>query len=158
MEPDGPVIVFAHDWVLQWLPLRMALNTGIVRPDRIQPRRVDDVYTRWVRNVFTSRAVASLTTHVPFGDGFRFDVMVDRVTAIAERTCWALEVVQVDTAEPTNRFHFSRSMDARSAVQCPVGQVGQSSCHDLLEIALLPPAPVHEGNIFFCEGNKRIVL
>ena len=43
MEPDRPVIILALDWIRQRAPLRMALDADIVRLDRIQPRRVQNV-------------------------------------------------------------------------------------------------------------------
>ena len=43
LKADGPVVVFAFDGILQRLPLRMALNTGIVSSYKVESSGVHDI-------------------------------------------------------------------------------------------------------------------
>ena len=43
LKPDRPVVVLAFDRIRQRLPLRMALDAGVVGADEVELRRIDDV-------------------------------------------------------------------------------------------------------------------
>src|SRR5439155_6822825 len=57
MESHGPIEVPSLDRVVERLPLRVALDARVVRPDEVEPRRVDDRGCRGAGGVLTSRAV-----------------------------------------------------------------------------------------------------
>src|SRR5262245_36654130 len=86
MEPDRPVVILPFDRILQRLALRMTLNAGVVRADKIEFGRIDDIQPGGIRGMLTSGPVAAFTSDIPFRYWFRPDVIVDRMTAIAERS------------------------------------------------------------------------
>src|SRR5438477_1927545 len=94
MEPDGPVVVLAKHRVGKRLPLRMALDAGIVRPYEIELRGVDDVGRGRLPDVLAAGTVAALAADVPLGDRLRLRVEVHRMAAIAERPGRPLHVVR----------------------------------------------------------------
>ena len=115
MEPDGPVVVLAFHRILQWLALRMTLDAGVIGGDEVQLRRVDDVHARRIGRMIAARSVTSLTSDVPFGYGFRLDVVIDGVTSIAERSGRTFIIVGRIKAAPTNPCSAARN---RRATTC----------------------------------------
>ena len=94
VEPDRPVVVFAVDRIGQRLPLRMALDAGIVGMRRI---RAVPGFTIFVRE---ARATCSLPgpwhlSHPTFHSVtvLVVDVVIHRMAAVAERARRALHVV-----------------------------------------------------------------
>lgn len=94
LESHRPVVILTADWVLQWLPLRMALDAGVVGLNKIKAGRIHDVGTRGVRNMVPSWPVTSFTAHIPFGNRFCFDGIVHRMAAVAKWACRALKIVR----------------------------------------------------------------
>src|SRR5262245_39906243 len=71
----------------------MTLNTSVICTNEIQFSGVHYVRSTWIRGMLTAWSMASLTAHVPFLDGFCFDVVVDGMAAIAQRPCRTFHVV-----------------------------------------------------------------
>ena len=90
MKAYRPVVILTADRITQGLALRVALNAGVRCPNEIEPCWIHDIRAAWIRRMFTSRAVAAFAADIPFGYGFGFDVVIDRVTAVAQRSRWTL--------------------------------------------------------------------
>lgn len=156
VEPDGPIVVFAFDWVLQRLSLRMALDTGIVRTNEVETRGIDDVCSRGMRNMQAPRPVASLTADIPFGYRFRLDVVIHRMAAIAKRTRGPLEVVRRIQGRPPVRSILDEVWPPDLVCNVPLGRQYEVVITNFFEIALLPSASVHQGDVILAECNQRI--
>src|SRR5579871_2921340 len=85
MEPDGPVVILAVDRIAQWLALRMALDAGVVRADKVEPGRIDDIRPARIRRVFAPGTMAALAADVPFLHRLCLDVVIDRVATVTQR-------------------------------------------------------------------------
>src|SRR5450432_2264326 len=107
MKPNGPVIVFAFDWVAKRLTLGMALDAGVVRLDKIESGGVDDVSARRMRNVSAAGAVALFAADVPLGYAVVLDVIVHRMTPVAERSGGTFGVIgRIESGPPIGAvFH-----------------------------------------------------
>src|SRR6185436_184726 len=81
---DGPVVVAALNGIGPRLSLRVALDTDIDGPNDVERAWVDDRVGVLVADMLTARAMASLTTDVPLRHGSGLDVVVHRMTAVAQ--------------------------------------------------------------------------
>src|SRR5215472_2174992 len=61
-----PVVIFPGDGILQRTALRMALDTDVIGCHKTLTDGVHDIRARRMLDMFAPRAVASLTTHIPF--------------------------------------------------------------------------------------------
>ncbi len=93
MVPDGPVVIFAGDRILNRASLRMALDAGVVRMDVIHPRGVQNVGSRRMRDVLAPRPVAPLAAYIPLGHRLILDVVIHRMAPIASRPGRPFQVV-----------------------------------------------------------------
>ncbi len=103
-------------------------------------------------------AMATLAAYVPLGHGFCFQVVVNRMTAVAERAGRPLEVIGRVKWHPPVRSIFDEigSLDLVSDV--PLSRKGKIVVSYLLEVALFPFAAVNECDVVLFEVNNRIWL
>lgn len=99
-EADGPVVVFAFDWIGERLSLRVALHAGVVGADIVELVGIDDVGFRGMDDVFAAGAVAFFAADIPFGDLFGLEVVVDGVAAVAGRSGGPVEVGRAIEGNP----------------------------------------------------------
>src|SRR5690349_483044 len=79
----------------------MTLNADIVRLNIVQTGGVNDVGSRWTADMVAPRPVALFTANVPLRDRFRLDVVIDGMTAVAERSRWTRRVrLRVELGPP----------------------------------------------------------
>ena len=81
----GPVVSLPFDLLRERLSLGVASNTSVARGDVVHLRRIEDVRSQGMRDVFAARAVAAFASDVPLGDLFGMNVVADGVTAVASR-------------------------------------------------------------------------
>ncbi len=158
VKPYGPVIIFAFNRVLERLPLRVALNTGIVRLNKAETGGIDNVGARRPRDMFASRPMALLTTDVPFGHGLFLDVVIDRMAPVTQWPGRAFEIVGwIKRCPPvTSVLHEIGPPDLICDV--PLRRQNEVVVTDLLKITLLPFAPIDKCDVILCEGNQGIGL
>ena len=134
----------------------MALNASVVGAHKIEARRIDDGRLRRPLHMFTAWPVATFAANVPLGDRFGLDVVIDRVTAVARRSCWAFEIIRrIERGPPVRSvFHEIRSPDL--VCDIPLRRFREIVIPYFLEVALLPFAPVDKGNVIFGEVYERI--
>jgi hypothetical protein len=111
--PNGPIVVFAFNRIVERAALRMALDAHVIGIDIVHLRRIDDIATGGMRRVFASRSVAAFTPDVPLRDLFGPDVVIHRMAAIAGWTRRALHIIGGDKTAPTNPFPWPQNTDAR---------------------------------------------
>src|SRR5262245_34490145 len=92
VKTNGPIVVLALNRILQRLPLGVALNTGVVRPNEVELGRVHDVGLHGTSGVFAAWPMTPFTAHVPFSRCLCLYVVIDRMTAVTQRSCRALHV------------------------------------------------------------------
>src|SRR5437016_815797 len=63
----------------------MALNANVIGLNRIQPRGIHNVRPRRAPYVVAPRTVAFFATHIPLGRRLGLDIIVNGMTAVAER-------------------------------------------------------------------------
>jgi hypothetical protein len=158
VETHRPVIVFPLNRIVQRLSLRMALDTGIVRLNGIEAGRIDNVAAGWASHMIASRAMASLASHIPFGDGLGFDVVVDGMTPVAKRTRWPFHVVGGIQRRPPVRSILDEVWPPHLVSNIPLRRQDIIIVADLFEIPLLPLAAVYEGDVFLFKSDQRIRL
>ena len=90
---DGPVVGLGANGRLQRPPLGMAGDAGIVGPDVVFSRGVEDGPRPRIGHMGAARAMALLAADIPFRRRLGLDVVIDRMTTVAERACGALHVV-----------------------------------------------------------------
>jgi hypothetical protein len=100
-----------------------------------------------MRNVLRTGPVAAFTAHIPLGDGFGVDVVVDRVTTIAERTSGTFGVVGWIDGSPPVCALFGEVRAPHLILDIPLRRQREIVGAFLLEIALLPLAAVDEGDV-----------
>ena len=112
-----------------------------------------------LRDVLAARSVASLAADVPLGDRLRLDVVVDRVTAVAERSGRPLACCRPDRTAPTSRCSAATKYGAPDLVRhVPLRRQRKVVVADLREIALLPLRSVDERDVVELERQERIRL
>src|SRR6185437_483214 len=137
---DRPVVILALNWIRQGLSLRVALDAVVVGCDIVHVRGIQDVAARRMGDMFASRPMAALATHIPFGHGVRFYVVVDCVTAVTGWPCWTVHVVgRIVRRPPVFAHQIWHPLLMRDVPLC--GQRIMLTA-DLGEIVLFPDAAV----------------
>src|SRR5262245_19685369 len=121
----------------------MALNTRIIRPNKIQFRRVHYIRPSRVAGMFAARTVATLRSHVPFHDGFCFDVVVDGMTTITQRASRPFHIVRWIERYPPVGVRLYEICTPDFVIDVPLSTKREVIIADLLEVSLLPFAAVH---------------
>ena len=100
--------------------------------------------------------VAALAADIPLGDGFGFDVVVDGVTAVAERPRRALGVFgRIEGGPPIRAFRHA--VGAPNLVHhVPLCGEREVIVADLLEVTLLPVAAIDKGDVVDREREQRM--
>jgi len=138
MKSYGPIVVLALDWILQWLSLRVALNTGVVRPNEIQFCRIDNIRPAGIGSVVASRPVTAFTTDVPFLHTLCFDVVVDGMATITQRPRRAFSIVGRIEWHPPIGVGLHEVWTPEFMIHIPLRTQREVIIPDLLEISLLP--------------------
>ncbi len=108
-----------------------------------------------MRNVLTPRSMATFASNIPFGYRFGFDVIVHRMTAVAEGACRALEIVRwIEGSPPVGTILHKVRTTPDLVCDVPLRRQDKVIVADLFKVALLPPASIYKGNIAFCESNE----
>src|ERR1700722_9993429 len=92
VEADRPVIAFAINRGVQWLPLAGALHANIVPTNRIQRSGIYDIQLRGMRYMLAARPMALLAAYIPFRHSLGRDVVVHGVASIAGWSCGPVKV------------------------------------------------------------------
>jgi hypothetical protein len=158
VEPDRPIVVLTEHGVHERLPLRMALDAGIVGPDEIELCRVHDVRRGRLPPVLAARTVATLAADVPLGDRFRLRVVIDRMAPIAERSGRPLHVVRRVKAHPPVRVRLHRVRAPYPVRHVPLRRQRVVIVAELFEVALFPLRAVHERDVVQLECEEWIDL
>src|SRR6202789_3081981 len=86
VRPDAvthrPIVVFSLDRVFERLPLRVALNTGVIRLHIVHPCGIDDGVPSRMFDMDRSCAMTALAGDVPFSHAVVLDVETDRMAAV----------------------------------------------------------------------------
>src|SRR5262245_601886 len=143
MKSYRPVVILALNWILQRLSLRVALNAGVVGSNEIQFCRIDDIRPVGIRSVRASRPVAAFTTDVPLLHAFCFDVVVNGVATITQRSRRAFRVVGRIEWHPPIGVGLDEICTPEFVVDVPLGAEREVIISDLLEVSLLPFAAVN---------------
>jgi hypothetical protein len=93
LEAYGPIVVFSGDRIRQRLSLGMTLDAGVAGAHIIETGRVENVARGWSRNVFAARSVTPLAADVPLGDRLGRNIVIHRMTPVAEGASRPLGVV-----------------------------------------------------------------
>jgi hypothetical protein len=111
----------------------MTLNAGVVGVHRAEAAWIEDSVSHRTRDVSTPRAMATFAADIPLADGLCIDVVVHRVTAIAQRPSRPLEIVRrIERCPPIGSIRVDAAPLSRSV---PVIRLtGPRSC---LEFASL---------------------
>ena len=156
VETHRPCKIPARDQRLKGLSLRMALDTGIVRAHRIEPRRIDDIRARRARRMRRTWPMTLLTTHVPFRDSPGLRVVIYRMAPIAQGTRRTRRIfTRVDGGPPISSHRYVIG-PPNLIHHVPLRTQREVIVADLLKVALLPLAAVGERDVLLLEGNERI--
>src|ERR1700683_1872038 len=74
---NGPVVSLPVDLLRKRMPLGGARNTSVTRGGNIHLRRIQDVSTGGMGNVFAAWTVAAFAAYVPLSDLFGVNVVTD---------------------------------------------------------------------------------
>lgn len=121
------------------------------------PRRSPCVLDReyclgWDVRHAPTRAVAAFAAHVPLGHLLRVNVIINRVTAITERSCWPVEVVTRIKLRPpvtTSRRHLI--LAPFLVHNFPLNGQREIVVADFCEVSLFPNTAINESNLIFGE-------
>src|ERR1700737_3240462 len=125
----------------------MALNTGVVRPDVVHPRGIEDVRARRPPNVLAARTVASLAPYVPLHNLFGVNVVVNGMAAIARRARRPLHIVWRIKRGPPVRAVGHKIRTPYSVDHVPLRPFRKIVVTNFSEIAPLPDAPVDQRDL-----------
>src|ERR1700730_9432349 len=125
----------------------MALNTGVVRPDVVHPRGIEDVRARRPPNVLAARTVASLATYVPLHNLFGVNVVVNGMAAIARRARRPLHIVWRLERGPPIRAVGYKIWTPYSMHDVPLRTFRKIVVTNFSEVALLPDASVDQRDL-----------
>src|SRR6185437_2372292 len=128
----------------------MALNASVTGRHVIHLRRIDDIAARGVRHVLAAGTVASLAADIPFSYLLGVNVVPDRMTAIAKRTCRPVEVVTRIERSPPVASGWRHLIFAPFLVyDFPLHRQRKIIVADLREVSLLPNTAVNERHLIF---------
>jgi len=96
------------------------------------------------------------STRLPFGHRLGLDVVVHRVAAVAKRPRSAASCCRRIVGHPPVGVRLNEVGAPHSIDHVPTGQAAGSNHADLLEVALLPLAPVGECHLVERECLERI--
>ena len=102
--------------------------------------------------------MAFLTADVPFRDGFCINVVIYRVTAVAESAGGTLAVVGGIVAGPPVGVRGYQIRTPLLMSDVPLGAERKEVVADASEVPLFPLAPVDEGDILALKGDERVGL
>src|SRR5579863_8067555 len=108
--------------------------------------------------MLTGWTVAFFTADVPFGHRLLLNVVVDRMTSIAQGTSRTLHIVRRVERSPPVGPVFDEIGPPDLVPYIPLRREDEIIITDFLEVALLPLAPVNKGNILLFETHKRVRL
>ena len=124
----------------------MALDANVVCLNIIQACRIYDISSRWVADVLTSGTMAFIAANVPLSDGFRLNVVIDGMAAVAKRTRRPPRIgLRIELGPPI--------ASRRGVVRAP-DLVRDILLRDFLEIPLLPFGPVQERDVVPLERKQ----
>src|SRR5260370_24338245 len=123
----------------------MALNEGVVGADVVHTRGIQCVSARGMLTMLASRAVAAFATYVPLRHLFGVDVVIDRVAAIACRTCGPLHIVRRIKWRPPVGSIGHEIWPPNTVGDIPLGRFRKIVVSLFREVTLLPTAPVNQG-------------
>src|SRR5271156_312391 len=90
---NGPVVSLPSDLLRKRLSLGVTRDTSVIRSDIVHLRRIEDISTGGMGNVFAAWTVTAFAAYVPLGDLFGVNVITDGVAAVAGRSGRTLHVV-----------------------------------------------------------------
>ena len=117
---------------------------------------IDDGRGHRILDVKAARAVAFLAADVPFGDGLGLDVVVHRMTAVAERSGRTLHLVGRIVLSPPIGAGFDVIPPPRLGSHVPLRRKHEVVVAAFREVPLLPLAAVGERDVFLAKGHQRV--
>jgi len=146
----------AFDRIFPGSALRVTLNAHVVGADRLELRGVHDRFGTLILNVLTSRTVTALAPNVPFRHRFGLDVVVDRMTPIAQGTRRPLHLVIGVHACPPVGARLRGIRAPRLVLDVPLRREDEVVVATFGEVALLPFAAVDERDVANTERDERV--
>src|SRR5258707_12081866 len=134
----------------------MALNAGVVGPDVVHSRGIQGVAARGMLHMLASWAVASFAAHIPLRHLFGVDVVIDRVAAIACRTCGPLHIVRRIKWRPPVGSIGHEIWPPNTVGDIPLGRFRKIVVSLFREVTLLPNAPVNQGDLVLSESSNVV--
>src|SRR5579863_5652294 len=104
------------------------------------------------------RAVAALAADVPLRDRLGLDVVVHRMTAVAQRAGRPLHIVRRIKLSPPVGIILDEVAAKKLVRDVPRHRLRIVVVTDLRKIALLPYAAIDQGDVFLFERHQRIRL
>src|SRR5258708_29510310 len=134
----------------------MALNAGVVGADVVHTRGIQGVAARGMLHMLASRAVTAFATYVPLRHLFGVDVVIDRVAAIACRTCGPLHIVRRIKWRPPVGSIGHEIWPPNTVGDIPLGRFRKIVVSLFREVTLLPNAPVNQVDLIPGESGNGV--
>ena len=155
-KADGPIHNLTVSWNCGRAPLGVALHADVVCADKIQSRGVDDIFARGMLDMRAAWAMTFFTAHVPLGDLLRFQIIVERMATVAQRTCGPLEIARGVVGGPPIRAIRDVIWKPATVLDVPLRGENVIVIATLGEITLFPPAAVYECDLAEIEIHNGI--
>src|SRR6266404_6619859 len=136
----------------------MTLDAGVVRVHVVEPAGVDDRFPDWLCDMRAARPMASLAPDIPLRDGLGRDIVVHGMATVAERAGRPLSIVRRVKRSPPILAVQNEIFPPNLVGDIPLCRQWKIVIAHLLEVALFPFAPIHEGDVVLRERDERVRL
>ena len=134
----------------------MTLNASVVGVHIAEAAWIEDSVSHRTRDVSTPGAMATFAADIPFADGLCSDVVIHRVTAIAQRPRRTLEIVRrIERCPPIGGIRHEIA-PPNLVGDILLRRLREIVVSDLGEISLFPAAAIDERNVVFRKRKQRI--
>ena len=129
------------------------MHAGVICADNIELRWIDDIVASRMCGMFAAGAVTFFAGHIPFCNLLCFQIVIQRMAAIAKRTCGPLKITGWIKLCPPIRA--VGNVIGKPAIVFDVPLRGQNKIivAALGEIALLPATAINERNLTEIESD-----
>src|SRR5580658_3432601 len=125
----------------------MTLDAGVVGMHVVEAARIENGRAHGMVNVRAARTVTPFAADIPFADAFGGDVIIHRVTAVAQRSGWSLEIVRrIKRCPPIGivGYEIPFPLPVRDI---PLRRLWEIIIIDLCKVALFPAAAVNKRDV-----------
>src|SRR5580704_12124999 len=154
VKADRPVIILALYRILRRPALRVTLDAGVAGVHVVEAGRVEDGARHRALDMRAAWPVAFLATDIPFAYLLGSNVVVDRMTAVAQRAGRPLEIVGWIKRRPPVGAVADEILLPHLVRDVPLRRLWEIIVADLGEVALLPAAAVDECDIVLGERDE----